>query len=304
MSTQALQIPAGVSMPARPPEAYLAELRENGFTGLDNVIDNEALQRIRQAALSQIEQMEPAPPTVDDRFGIPNSLSWSADVCRAVTHPVALWILRTYMNTPDIHYCHQPGMTVLRPAKALIGTYPESGWHSDYPYHQDVFPANRLNDATVYGVQYNICIDEFRADNAATQYVPGSHLQQQFPPLKLNEGGTRMGVSPHDKVEQMLAPAGSALIYDSRTWHRACPELNVSGKDRMAILNAVCPSWIRPMLDKQPGTDLYQASDMAAQLNEREQQEINRLCHRAPDPAPQGAPAILAKAPSPRRLQL
>ena len=31
-----------------------------------------------------------------------------------------------------------------------------------------------------------------------------------------------------------------------RIWHRACPELNVSGEDRMAIIQATMPRFVRP----------------------------------------------------------
>ena len=36
------------------------------------------------------------------------------------------------------------------------------------------------------------------------------------------------------QVEQVVAPAGAAFIYDARLWHRACPELNESTADRFA----------------------------------------------------------------------
>lgn len=49
--------------------------------------------------------------------------------------------------------------------------------------------------------------------------------------------------------QQMCAPAGSVIMYDSKTWHRAPPERNVSGEDRIAILNAVTPRYIVPMID-------------------------------------------------------
>lgn len=290
-----------VPMPGRPAADYLAELRETGFTLLDNVVAADALSRIRSATLARVASMDPAPPDFDDRFGVPDAIAWSEDVCRAVTHPVALWLIREYLGTPDIHFCHQPAMTVLRPARDLIGSFPDSGWHSDYPYHHDVFPVDRWQDESIYGVQYNICIDEFRADNGATQYVPDSFRQRQFPPTALNEGGTRMGVPPHDKVVQMLAPAGAALIYDSRTWHRACPELNVSGADRLAILNAVCPAWVRPMSDKSPGSRTYFISDMDAKLGDRERNELRRLCHTETAEPPSIAPVIVPKPPVQRR---
>jgi hypothetical protein len=290
--------------PEKLPSDYLRELKEQGFTTLDGVLKPDSLERIRRVTKARVRELDPSPPDFDDRFGVPHGISWSADICRGVTNAVALWLIRSYLGTDEIHFCHQPAMTVLRPSKESIGAFPESGWHSDYPYHPDVYPEDRWQDEQVYGVQYNICIDEFRADNAATQFVPGSHRMRQFPPVEMNRGGTRMGTPPHEGVVQMLAPAGAALIYDARTWHRACTELNSSGRDRLAILNAVCPRWVRPMADKTRGTKQFVASGTAQQLNEREQNELNRLCHEKGAPPPDGAPSIGAKERQPLRLSL
>ena len=85
-------------------------------------------------------------------------ISWSQDIA-TVTHP-RLWVMRTYLQTDGI---------LLSPAsddgaeasKRLLGEFPEEGWHADYPYHPDVYPDDRWRDETVYGVQFNLCIDDF-----------------------------------------------------------------------------------------------------------------------------------------------
>jgi len=295
----------GLAWPSRPLDDYLAELQTHGLTVLDGLIDEPALARIKAETNARIPELDPPAPDYDDRFGVPHGISWSDDVCNAVTHPAALWVLRAYLGTSNIRFCHQPAMTVLRPAKDLIGQFPEEGWHADYPYHPDVYPDDRWQDDAVYGVQFNLCVDPFRLDNGATQYVPGSHRVGRWPPRAFNEGGTRMGEGAHQDVEQMVAPAGAALIYDSRTWHRACPELNVSGEDRLAILNAVCPSWVRSMVDKTSGTERYRASGMAERLTPRVREEIEALCHTDVQPVPEGVPEILEKHyAGPRKIQI
>ena len=62
------------------------------------------------------------------------------------------------------------------------------------------------------GVQFNVCIDEFRADNGATQFVLGSHTRGHAPPKDLNDVRTVMGVGPHKDAVQIEAPAGSAIL--------------------------------------------------------------------------------------------
>ena len=81
---------------------------------------------------------------------------------------------------------------------------------------------------------------------------------------------------PADTV-QLEAPAGAAVIYDSRLWHRACPELNVSGEDRIAILHAVTPSWIVPMVDRQAEAEAYAQSPVPAMLTPREKADMERM---------------------------
>ena len=113
-----------------------------------------------------------------------------------------------------------------------------------------------------------------------------------------------MGTPPHENVEQMVAPAGAALIYDSRTWHRACVELNESGEDRLAILNAVCPRWVRPMVDKTNGSTVYFESNAESGLDDLTRVELNHLCHSETAPLPDGVPTILEKQPMPRRIKI
>lgn len=283
---------------------YLAELRKNGITVIEGLVPPDAITRIRAETQEKLDGMNPPLAATDDRLGLANAIAWSADVCEAVANETALSVIRAYMGTENIHFGHNPVMTVLRPAKDLIGTFPPSGWHSDYPYHQDVFPESRWWDEAVYGVQFNICIDEFRSENGGTQFVPGSHLKRCFVPEAFNEHGTRMGEAPFEDVQQMHAPAGSALIYDARIWHRACPELNVSGADRLAILNAVNPSWVRLMADREAGREEFIARGMAANLSPRVNREITALCHSAPTTAPPGAPLLREKIRSPKRFKL
>ena len=282
--------------PSRLPSELLAELQSQGFTILDNVMDAEAVAQFKERAAATRASNHADETPGDGFFWMMDGLSWSPELCRAVTHPVALWMMQQYLSTEDIHTCHQPVITTAKPADSLLGTYPEGGWHSDYPYHPGVFPNDYWPETTHFGVQFNICINAFEADNAATQFVPGSHILGKGPSNEFNEGGTRMGEGIHQDVRQYIAPAGAALIYDSRTWHRACYELNVCGKDRIAILNAVTPAWVRPMIDKEPVKQLYVDSDIPDALTERERRDIKRLFNSSLLPTPEGMPQLSDRA--------
>jgi hypothetical protein len=213
----------------------------------------------------------------DDRFDIPFMASATPIMTKVACHPVSNWIMRRYMNVPSLHFSHFPILAVMRPAKKLRGERPEGGWHADYPYRDDFFEGNAFPEGLRLGVQCNICVDEFRPGNAGTQYIPNSHLNNTAPRADLNVGGTFMGTGAHKDVVQVHAPAGSAFIYDSKMWHRAAPELNESGADRVAILHAVTPSWIMPMMLRSNELERFQASPVREKLTKRELDDADAM---------------------------
>jgi ectoine hydroxylase-related dioxygenase (phytanoyl-CoA dioxygenase family) len=63
-------------------------------------------------------------------------------------------------------------------------------------------------------VGFIFMVDEFRNDNGATRFVPGSHLWSAVPPDLL--GGLKA-----DYPGQVLAcgPAGSMIVFNGSVWH-------------------------------------------------------------------------------------
>ncbi|KAH8083410.1 dioxygenase [Aureococcus anophagefferens] len=189
-------------------------------------------------------------------------------------HPVVLAVAEAYLGEPLAHLrcLHAPVANTLLPAKALIGAAfggqmrrsasrgrdefreistgettkrrARRRWHCDYPYHEkftERWPARPVS------LQFNLCVDEFRSDNGATLYFPASHRRNRWP-TELNRGATGSSDPMHANKRQFLAPAGSAVLYDSRTWHRRPDELNVSGEARVNVLLAFSHKWMRPMI--------------------------------------------------------
>ena len=278
--------------PPRPPSAYLEELQQTGLTVIDGVLGPAALGRFKAALAEQRAAHHADEGPHDGHFWITDGLAWSADVARAVTHPLVLGVVQGYLRTTAIHFCHQPIVTTLKPARDLKGTAPGGGWHTDYPYHPHRLPVCEWPAEEPLAVQCNICVDAFTAETGATQFVPGSHRRNAAVPEEFGMGGGRPGPDFQAAVRHMLAAAGAAVVYNARTWHRACPELNVSGADRVALLNAVAPAWVPPMMSKQKVGDAYRASGVPQELTEREAGDVARLCLAPALPAPPGAPAI------------
>lgn len=89
-------------------------------------------------------------------------------------------------------------------ARTLEPGTPAQALHVDFKRDADGWPM----------VGFIIMVDEFRSDNGATRFVPGSHLA-------LNAPGDVMKDATYVYEGQALAcgPAGSIIIYNGSTWH-------------------------------------------------------------------------------------
>ena len=233
-------------------------------------------------------------------------LGMTPAVAQALMHPVSLWLLESYLGVEDIHYCQCPGFTILRPAeKAGDNTQVmPGGWHCDYPY-----PLNSETAAHTYmlgpeefekldasistrypdwkqrrdrlGMQFNIALTDFTPEAGSTQFVLGSHEFEGPPPTEMNAIPTVAGEGPHKDVVQMSFPAGSGILYDSRTYHRSPPELNVSGRERWAMQTCIVPSFVRDLRErdeKVESADAFAgATRIHAALTERELQDVMKM---------------------------
>ena len=275
---------------------------ERPYRSNDNVIRPRALMRKGESFLG----MTPA-------------------VAQALMHPISLWLIESYLGVDSIHYCQCPGFSILRPAEKT-GEFAEvmpGGWHSDYPYpltseveaHTSALGPEEFEklDASIsprypdwkqrtsrLGMQFNIALTDFTPETGATQFVLGSHEFDGPPPTELNAVPTVAGEGPFKDVVQVSFPAGSGILYDSRTYHRAPPELNVSGAERWAMLTCIVPSFVRDLRardDKVESADAFAgASRVHAALTPRELRDVVKmLCDdEAGEPRQDVEAAVLA----------
>jgi hypothetical protein len=89
-------------------------------------------------------------------------------------------------------------------ARTLHASAPAEGLHVDVKHQADGWPL----------VGCILMVDAFTAENGATRFVPGTHLQSREP-------GEVMNNPNDDHPEQVLAcgPAGSIVIFDASVWH-------------------------------------------------------------------------------------
>ena len=106
----------------------------------------------------------------------------------------------------------------------------QPGEEAQFLHHDDGFyplprPRAPLGAASIFA------IDDFTAENGATNIIPGSHLWGDKAPGK------------DDKAMPAVMPKGSAIFYGGTFWHGG--GANESGADRLAITAQYCEPWVR-----------------------------------------------------------
>ena len=79
-----------------------------------------------------------------------------------------------------------------------------------------------------------LMVDDFRQENGATRFVPGSHEWSRTPTVTTSD-------CPPGSEDQVLAcgPAGSLLVFNGSTWHGHAA--NTSDKPRRSLQSAFIP---------------------------------------------------------------
>merc|ERR1719401_3417330 len=94
--------------PSRKPSDHLADMLRDGYTVLEGVLLPAAVANLKREFARVRAERFSHESIHDGHFWMMDMLRETPDLARAVTHPVALWILRQYFGNIDIHYCHQP----------------------------------------------------------------------------------------------------------------------------------------------------------------------------------------------------
>ena len=104
--------------------------------------------------------------------------------------------------------------------------------HVDVPRTSDAWP--------MLGVIF--MVDEFRSDNGATRFVPGSHRSDELP-----EDALADRIASHPAEISACGPAGSMILFDASTWHGHTA--NRSRHARRSLQATFIPYAARPATD-------------------------------------------------------
>jgi len=80
-------------------------------------------------------------------------------------------------------------------------------------------------------VGFILMVDEFRSDNGAARFVPGSHKWSTVPADRMKDP-----VTDYEGQVQVCGPAGSMIVYNGSVWHGHMA--NSTGGPRRSIQGA------------------------------------------------------------------
>jgi len=200
----------------------LEALQRDGYVILERAIDRAAIEEL-VATLAPFEANRPM-----GRNAFEGQRSWRVyslaakgePFLRLAEHPDVLALidrvlLPNYLLSTAQSIRLHPGETA-------------QAWHAD-----DGFYLSPRPPARTLGISVIWAIEDFIAENGATEVIPGSHLW----------GTEHPDTRAHDTVAAVM-PAGSAIVFAAALWHRGGS--NRSAGTRLAISPQYCQPYLRP----------------------------------------------------------
>lgn len=211
--------------------AYHAEqIREQGFTVVENAIESALLGRLRSALDLYIDgsghRYSATPFEGTKTIRIYNLLAidqaFQAIPVHHNTLPIAEQVLDEELQLSSL-------------SAIILGPDQEA-----QPIHCDTqqIPLPRPHPTIALNCMW--AITDFTQANGATRIVPGSHKRDSHPPYG-------------EHVESIPAemPAGSVMLFDSTLWHGG--GRNTTDERRYGISNYYCAGWMRQQENQQLG---------------------------------------------------
>ena len=207
--------------PATDLAQHLQRIEVDGFTILPKVIDTELITAIKHELSPFLQGQHPGRNDFEGLYSerVYALLSKAPSIAKIIEHPAVLPILDALLP---------PGF--LLSAALAIHVHPGE---TPQPMHIDdnagnlPFPRPRAH----FGVSTIWALDDFTADNGATEVVAGSHRWPEERQAK------------EDEITQVVMPAGSVIVFLGTLLHRG--GANRSASDRLAITPQYCLPGLR-----------------------------------------------------------
>jgi ectoine hydroxylase-related dioxygenase (phytanoyl-CoA dioxygenase family) len=201
--------------------ATLEQLDTDGYVVLERAVGPEVLARVRTELAPYLG--EAAMHGRNDFEGYSTNrvyalLAKAPSIAELVEHPDVVAILDqlllpNYLLSANLAINLLPGETA-------------QGLHFDDGFYRQPRPRPSIGISTIWA------IDDFTADNGATQVIPGSH-----------RWGTEVPAEDDPRIVDVVMPAGSVVVFHGTLWHRG--GANRSDSWRLAISPQYCEPWAR-----------------------------------------------------------
>jgi len=130
------------------------------------------------------------------------------------------------------------------------------------PFHYDDGSYHVPRPRPAIGGSAIWALDNFTADNGATEVIPGSH-----------RWGNERPLADDQRVRTIVMPAGSVVVFQGTLWHRG--GANRSDRSRLAITPQYCQPWARQLENMALAVPL----DVAARCPQRVQEMLGFSIH-------------------------
>lgn len=204
-------------------------LHDEGIVILEEVLDEPWVQKMRAAVSEQLnakyEYAEEELARTSRHGGIQSPIRMPFMNPLIIENPLVFQILKQVLGE-RFFGCLPYGCNTTFPGSEVQNVHRDCG---------HVFPEIH-NPMPPLMIVVNISLDQFTAENGATEVWSGSHL--------LIDGSrdetSTLRIPPERyadlKSEQTLMPAGSIVLRDMRTWHRGMPNTTDESRTMLSIV--------------------------------------------------------------------
>ena len=208
---------AGESVDAAVADADVARVRRDGYVILPGLLDATEIATIKAAVSPLLDRTGRNPFEGHATQRVYSVLNKTRACDRIADHPRVLALLDRLLLPNYLLSMLQ--VINIQPGEAA------QMLHTDDAFYPLPRPRKALGAATIWA------IDDFTADNGATDIIPGSHL---------------WGTERPDAAlrEPVVMPAGSCVFFLGTLWHGG--GANRSSQPRLAVTAQYCEPWLRP----------------------------------------------------------
>ncbi len=212
-------------------ETRLAQLRDDGYCIFDQIIAPADCPTLADRLLAVNAQYQREQPAADSDGFVPGVINHEQSFAPYLADERLLATVERLVGpSPRISYTsaiiNMPHTERLR-------------WHADWPFNQNNAGHVPVPYPDIMHLTLLIMVSPFTEANGGTLILPGSHRRPSNPTDPM------LGIDPSAPLEgelRVTGPAGSAVMFDARTWHSA--PANPSDAPRVALGLRYAPWWL------------------------------------------------------------